>query len=315
MNQILYRVRKDAIDKFRKSKEEDRQPLFDAAISMMDLSYITFHEAARSMTYPGRIDGCKEFLKIVLVEDGPEYLRFLMLLAAEEADLDDLIQRGAGEYWIQNPQGIWAMVFYIYLWGMVMIWDEYNPRCLEDMFNIWLQEEDWPKGESASFQFSWEEAKEIKEKVIEKEQAREQDDFNQRIEGLFSVHPVFQNPELIERLHELEEEITEKLSDQSIENVLHSMSGCKIGRCLYGLSDEAGQRMLQCDRDVFSRKVVTDLEYLRASEEEELLGAVLIMLGKIKRMRRQNQREGRWPSHERLQTTIRDNERERKKVI
>lgn len=300
MNRILYRVRKDAIDKFRISKEEDRQPLFDAAREMMDLRDIT--------------RGHKEVLKIVLVEDGPEYLRFLMLLAAEEPDLDDLIQRGAAEYWIQNPQGIWAMVFYIYLWGMVGIWKGYNPR---EMFEIWLQEksEYWPEGGSTSFQYSREEAEEIREIAIEKEQARERDELNQRIERLFAVRPVFQNPELTERLRELEEEIIGKLSDQFIENVLNSMSKCKIGRCLYGLSGEARQRILQCDRDIFYWDAVTDLEYLRESEEEELLGAVLIMLGKIKRMRRQNQREGRWPAYERLQTTIKNNERNRREII
>lgn len=303
MNRILYRVRKDAIDKFRISKEEDRQPLFDAARGMMDLSGIT--------------RGHKEVLKIVLVEDGPEYLRFLMLLAAEEPDLDALIQRGAAEYWIQKPQGIWAMVFYIYLWGMVMIWKGYHPWSLEEMFEILLQEksEYWPEGGSISFQYSKEEAEEIREIAIEKEQARERDELNRRIERLFAVRPVFQNPELTERLRELEEEITGKLSDQFIENVLDSMSKYKVGRCLYGLSDEARQRILQCDRDIFSWGAVTDLEYLRESEEEELLGAVLIMLGKIKRMRRQNQREGRWPAYERLQTTIKNNERKRREII
>jgi len=302
VNQILYRVKKDAIDKFRISKEEDRQPLFDAAREIIELSDIR------------RYHGCKEVLKIVLVEDRPEYLKFLMLLAAEEADVDALIQRGAGKYWIQNPQGIWAMVYYVYLWGMVMIWDDYYPPYLEDMFEIWLQEEkeNWRR-ETISFQYSGEEAEEIHEKVREAAETKEQDDLNQRIEGLFSVHPVFQNPELIERLHELEEEIIEKLSDQFIVKILDSMSGYKIGCCLYGLSDEARQRILQCNREIFSRNNVTNLAYLRESEEEELLGAVLIMLGKIKRLRRkwvfgQNKREE-------LQTTIRSNARNREKII
>lgn len=64
------------------------------------------------------------------------------------------------------------------------------------------------------------------------------------LEKFDTVHPVFRNHTLQEKLHELEEEFTVKIiHDQDVQRVLQdSLNCCKLELCVYGLCDEARDR-------------------------------------------------------------------------
>ena len=64
-----------------------------------------------------------------------------------------------------------------------------------------------------------------------------------------------------------------------------------INRCLYGLSNQAQLKIFNCGYgrglfEVGKSRRMEEVAELGEQEEEEILGAVLMMLGTIKRLRR-----------------------------
>lgn len=310
MNELLDDVRRDAISKLHEAKEKDGKPLFGAIQRIIDMSNIARKEGLLA-------------LEDIILEGGMECAEnFLFLLSYFQNGLDYIYEIASNEYWTRNLQGIQAMAFYIYFKGIITIFEGYNPRATEEMLMFllpeeYLREEDVYVGEWGILHIAYKEEFQIRytakgqEKIdlemkewekqyeqYEKEELKEK----QELKEFCSTPHNFQDPKLQEKLHELEQEILENLSGQSIETLAHFEEGREnmIERCLYGLGNEARMKFLKCsgrwgDRDILVPEDSWGMKYvmeLGEQEEEEILGAVLMTLGTIKRLRRTGKIQG-----------------------
>ncbi len=298
MNELLYDVRRDAIRKFHEAEEKDCKPLIEAIKRVVEMSNIARKEGLLA-------------LEDIIVEGGMECTEnFLFLLSDFKNGLDYIYEIASNEYWTRNLQGVQAMIFYIYFRGAVSIFMGENPRIIDAM-NISLLPEEYPRNEdwlndyvdnekpliryTAQKQEKIDLERKEWEKRYEKEKIKEKQE-KQELKKFCSTPHNFKNPKLPEKLRELEKEILENLSDQSINTLLDFEEGRDnmINRCLYGLGNEARMKIVKCigccnDKDILvpeeSARMRRVME-LGEQEEEEILGAVLMTLGTIKRLRR-----------------------------
>lgn len=310
MNELLDDVRGDAIGKLHEAKEKDGKPLFGAMQRIIRMSNIACKEGILA-------------LDDIILEGGMECAEnFLFLLTYFQNGLDYIYEIASNEYWTRNLQGIQAMAFYIYFKGIVDIFEGYNPRVTEEMLmsllpEEYLREEDVYADEWGILHIAYKEEFQIRytaerqekidlemkeweewDKQYEKEKLKEK----QELKEFCSAPHNFQNPKLREKLRELEQEILENLSGQSIETLAHFEEGREnmIERCLYGLGNEARMKILKCSgwwngRDILVPEDSWGMKYvmeLGEQEEEEILGAVLMTLGTIKRLRRTGKIQG-----------------------
>jgi len=295
MNELLYDVRRDAIRKFHEEKEKDCTPLIEVMNSVVDVSNIV------------RKEGVLALEDIILEGEMECTENFLFLLSYFKNGLDYIYEIASNEYWTRNLQGVQAMIFYICFRGAVFIFEGCGSRIIDET-NISLLPEEYPRDAELLFNNVKSlirdtarrqekidlKIKELEErkKQYEKEELKEK----QELKKFCATPHNFQNPKLPEKLRELEKEILENLSDQSIHTLLDYEGGRDnmINRCLYGLGNEARMKIVKCsgwwnDKDILVPEEsgrMKDVMELGEQEEEEILGAVLMTLGTIKRLRR-----------------------------
>lgn len=130
-NGILNDVRQDAFEKLRFADDEDAGLLIDAALYIIALAK------------PARAEGLL-YLEY-LIEDLPEHLQHLILMVIDAWPFEEIAEIATNDYWSRDPQGIQAMVSYMYICGTHYIWKGYSPdalkNALETLFPLkWRQE-------------------------------------------------------------------------------------------------------------------------------------------------------------------------------
>ena len=81
----------------------------------------------------------------ILIEDLPEPLRIPIQMVADCCPYGEIVEIATNDYWSRDPQGIQAMVFYIYICGALYIRKGYSPDALKDALETlfplnWRQE-------------------------------------------------------------------------------------------------------------------------------------------------------------------------------
>lgn len=294
MNKMLEDVHRDAIRKFNSSaKDENRESLREAAARTLEMIKMASRYG-------------KTILEGAAFGGGEAYIKNLLpLLSGGIDNLDYILETAAEEYRILDFQGIQAMIFYIYFRGIISILFEERFQLTVERCIPLLPEQIQMENGCVYLSFNYEEnslielALQKKEKIkldfefLEKEREQKELKGKQIYQKFYAVYPIFHSPKLLEKLHELERELIENLSDESIDTILRQEDNRKnmINRCLYGLSNEARLKIFNCGygEGFFEIKELSRMEFvleLGEQEEDEILGAVLMMLGTIKRLRR-----------------------------
>lgn len=256
MNKMLDDVRRDACKKLMECETEDLKILVDTADTLMQLWYLTMRDGFLALD-PLEPDDAKRML--------PEYGKMLCQLIAEGTEPDTVIEIGTNEYWRENPGGVESMVWYMYLRGMYGIKKDENRGILQTVFLTLMP---------LQCRSSWQER-------IEAEKEREEADCISRFAAL---SPVFENRELIEKLHELEQEM-KALDDRAVQRILRDVDDHDLAVCLYGLNGEAREKILGNLSRRLAWMIRENTIYLGDVEERDVLKSVASILGIIKKLR------------------------------
>lgn len=130
-NGILNDVRQDAYKKLRFADDTEAGLLIDAALYIIALAKTARKEG---------------FLYLAsLIEDLPEQLQRPILMVIDAWPFEEIAEFTTNDYWSRDPQGIQAMVFYIYICGANFIRKGYSPDAVKDALETlfplnWRQE-------------------------------------------------------------------------------------------------------------------------------------------------------------------------------
>ena len=119
MKQMLENVRLDAISKMKSARDESCQ-LADVVSSIMELSYIAQMRGLLAL------EGEMEKVSSVL-------LKLLITLVVDGTDPAIIVEITTNEYWVTAPEGVQAMIDYIYIRGMIAIQSGESRRTLEQL--------------------------------------------------------------------------------------------------------------------------------------------------------------------------------------
>lgn len=90
MNELLYEICRDAIEKLRSSAEREQSALIQAAANVITLSYTVRHDGLLTMEEA--------------VQDwDSEFARELAFFTVEGTDPDRLLELASNIYWTKNP--------------------------------------------------------------------------------------------------------------------------------------------------------------------------------------------------------------------
>lgn len=130
-NGILNEVRQDAFEKIRFADDEDAGLLIDAALYIIALAKPVREEGILYLEY--------------FIEDLPELLQHLIRMVVDYYAPEEFAEIATNDYWGRDPQGIQAMISYIYIRGARYLQEGYSPdalkKALETLFPLnWRQE-------------------------------------------------------------------------------------------------------------------------------------------------------------------------------
>lgn len=251
METMLYDVRKDAIEKLAEANQEEPALLTEAIANVMMLAYIAKSEGLLS-------------LEEAVQSTELEYLRLLVMLMVNGIEPEVIIEFGANEYWSQAPQGIWAMVYYIYFRGCILIQEGAHCMKLESILGS-LVPGKWRQSISKNYQ-------EIFYGAFLGESAT-RDMFRE----LYEIHFTFENTELTEALSALEQKMT-KLNNESMREVLKYAGSYAFIRCTYGFCWETKEKIIDILLEEYSQydhmMVIALFKWLKV-KETDIMEAVL----------------------------------------
>ena len=257
MNKMLYDVRRDACKKLIECETEDMEILVDTADTLMQLWYLARKEGIFALD--GTDPGDDHMLS--------EYGKMLQQLIVDGTELDTVIEIGTNEYWKENPGGVASMVWYMYLRGMYGIQTGENHNILQTVFRTLMP---------LQCHSSWQERIEAKE---EREEA-------DSISRFATLSPIFENRELIEKLHELEQEMKE-FDDLAVQRILREVGNHDMALCLYGLNGETRENFLSNMNSRLACMIREDTVYLDDlgdMEERDILKSVVSILDIINKL-------------------------------
>lgn len=117
-NGILYDIRQDAYKKLRFADDKEAGLLIDAALYIIALAK------------PVRENGL--LYLVYFIEDLPEHLQRPITMLADGWLFEEIAEIAANDYWIRDPQGIQAMISYIYICGTNYILKGYSPEAVKN---------------------------------------------------------------------------------------------------------------------------------------------------------------------------------------
>lgn len=197
MEKILDDVRRDALEKLRGEKDGMRD-LEDAINTVLHLSRRARNSGLLSL------EG-----KALNARSG--YLRNVIMLVVDAYEPDRIVELGTNAYWADDPQGVQAMVYYIYLRGALDIQVGENPREILKLFQSILPSDP-----------HWQISEQMVQYWMEPEKR-----FSQ-------VRPVFQDADTLEQVAALEKALG-ALSDHALHMFIKDMEDYDLVDCVYAL--------------------------------------------------------------------------------
>ncbi|MCI8993496.1 MAG: hypothetical protein HFG80_12385 [Eubacterium sp.] len=262
MEKMLDDVRRDAIAKLKEAEEtaskKEQKLLVEAAMDVMTLHYVACGEGMHAL---------EEKAKIM----ESEFLKTLIVLAANGMDFESAAEIATNEYWMEAPDGTEAMIDYIYIRGVLGILEGESEQVLTEILQTLI-----PKNRRLEYRVQvdkW-------EKVIKTQHRKEISDKFARIHP-----PVFQNTDLLHHISVLEKEIL-ILTDKSMKRVMREMEERDLAVCVYALWEKVQRKIL----DNLGTRVVTKIMEIVVSlapvSEEEVSDSITKMLSVIEVLQR-----------------------------
>lgn len=257
MEKILDDVRRDALAKLKEAEEtaskQEQKLLVEAAMDVMTLHYVACMEGMHAL---------EEKAKIM----ESDFLRTLIVLAANGMDFEAAAEIATNEYWMESPVGIEAMIDYIYIRGVLGILEGEGDQMLTEVLQSLI-----PKKRRLEYRVQvdkW-------EKIVNTQHRKDISDKFARIHP-----PVFQNTELLHHVSILEKEIL-ILTDRSVKRVVREMENYDLAICVYALWEKVQKKIL----DNLGTRIVTQVMEIVISlapvNEEVVLTSVVKMLSVI----------------------------------
>lgn len=244
MEKILDDVCRDAIAE-QQMAEEDGTLLIDAAIHIVELSDVVRWEGLLAL---------EEFM------EGNEsgFAKWLVMLVVDGTDSDLLCEMAVNEYWMRASKGIYAMVDYIHLRGMLCVQEGLNGKILTDFLQTLIPLKLRP---------------EYREKLLEhqdKQNAMKEKREKENIEKFASIYPVFHSKEVIEKIHVLENKVGE-FPNRTIQRVVRDLDNYCAEICIYAMGKEARKKVLENMSSRLAVLVIEDIVHFDSIEEQEVL--------------------------------------------
>jgi len=255
MDKMLYDVRKDAIEKLRIASEEDSVLLMDA---------INRLKAFADLTREAGLLSLDEAVKDV----NSAYLKMLALMITDGTDPEDLMEIGTNEYWMQNPQGIHAMIYYVYLRGMLYIQEGVSPHVMEMSFRTLVPKKWHP--------VYYERFGDMMDENLRYEKVKK---------NFWTLHPLFEKTESLEKIPVLEVKV-KKMDNTSMQKVIREMNNDILAKCLFAFGQEAREKIIDNLAERFGYMVMEDVILLAKTKvrEKDILDAVIEMNNIIDRL-------------------------------
>lgn len=249
---ILYDISKDAIKKCRLADDHEEEQLFDAAIRILTFSTMVQNEGLLA-------------IEDAIDDSAPEYFKKLVLLAADGINPKLLLEIAANKYWLMNPEGIDAMVYYFYIRGILFIQAGENIHLIETLLGSLIPEE-------------WQD--DYKKSIADMKSKSQ----TETIRDFSNIHPVFQDVNLLEKLYALETEIL-SLSDDAVQKFLRKTDNFVLTICLYGFQEKTREKIMNNITERLRFMLQEDIACLENIEETDVLKEVLHLTGIINRLR------------------------------
>lgn len=231
MEKILDDVRRDAIAKLREAEaaasKQEQKLLVEAAMDVMTLHYVACSEGMHALEEKAKIIDSK-------------FLKTLIVLAANGADFESAAEIATNEYWMEMPDGIHAMIDYIYIRGVLGILEGENEQILTEVLQSLI-----PKSRRLEYRVQvdkW-------EKIVKTQHRKDISDKFARIHP-----PVFQDRDLLHHVSVLEKEIL-ILTDKSVKRVVREMEDHDLAVCVYALWEKVQRKIL----DNLGTRVMTQI--------------------------------------------------------
>lgn len=257
MEKILNDVRRDAIEKLKEADTEALRLLTDTASYIYSLAKI------------------RRFYSLSAVEqavkDSPsEFFRSVCTYTSDPFEYGDAVELVTNEYWSRNPQGVQAMITYLYIWTALYIPEPHTP----EYFRCFLQSLIPAGSLRREFEQLMEKADQEMESLREKE-------ISERYSHI--IRPVFQDAEALENIHTLESVLT-RLPDRSVQRLLQEISLYTLSACIFAFSDAVRDRVMHNLSRHYGTAVKETVVQLHPIDEKEVsrsITEVLLLLGQL----------------------------------
>lgn len=215
MKRWLDDVRRDAICKLREDKY-GRKKLENAVDVIMELCDIS------------RAGGLA-VLEETAEEAESDFLKHLILLTANEVSPKLTAEIATNEYWINEPEGVDAMVDYMYLRGMIGIqkWES-----KEMLMNVLLS------------LIPVKQRKEYEKLTCNRKEEQERLHKKEIRERLSAMCPMFKHKEVSEAVHLLENRVNE-LADICVQRLVRDVDCHDLAGCVYAFDQETRTKVLE----------------------------------------------------------------------
>lgn len=257
MEKILDDVRRDAIEKLKAADTEELHLLTDTA------SYI--YSLAKMRRFYG-LSAVEQAVK-----DSPsEFFRSVCTYTSDPFEYGDAVELVTNEYWSRNPQGVQAMITYLYIRTALCIHEPHTPEYFRCFLLSLI-----PAG---SLRREFEERMEKTGKEMESLREKELSERYSHITG-----PVFQDTEALENIHTLESVLT-RLPDRSVQRLLREISLYTLSACIFAFSEAVRDRVMHNLSRRYGtavKETVVQLYPIDKKEVSRSIAEVLILLGQL----------------------------------
>ncbi len=251
MNHLLDDVRRDAIEKLRLAEDRDIPLLLDTIFRILSLQ-----EAVPR-------DGLL-IIESSIQDIGSELLKCPFLLIEDAVNPEDIIEISTNKYWIENPQGIHAMIAYACIRGALYIQSGKDSSVLQDILRSLI-----PPAWQQKYQEQLDRNEFLHKRQISEKFAR-------------ITSPVFQESDVLINIDTLEKELR-NLPDQSLQKLIRSLDRNSLAECVLSVHAEIREKIMKN----LSERYANDIMELVIAKEKnyeypsKTISEVLLIVNKL----------------------------------
>ncbi|MEY8336963.1 FliG C-terminal domain-containing protein [Lachnospiraceae bacterium 62-35] len=252
MEKLLDNMRLDAAARLRGEKKGWEQ-LEEAAETVMALSGLMRKEGLLALEEAA--EGIES-----------DFLKHLILLMVDGVDPKIITEIAANEYWVNMPDGVEAMIDYMYLRGIIGIQMGEDEKILMEILQSLM-----PREQRKNYQMRMNERKEKQEQLYKKETG----------EKFSRLCPSFADGDLLKALYELEEKIND-FPPLCVQRLVRDVDSYDLAACVYAFDEKARWKILNNLSQRFADVIMEAAVYRPPASEKEVSDSVSKVLSMIR---------------------------------